>query len=312
MKALDRSRGIWAASLSAIAMGVIPIFGKQALGGGFTPLAVVSLRTTIAAVLLCALMLIFKRQFFYIYPVGLVGCILAGIINGIGSIFYYTALSRLDASIGHLLYSFYPILMALWLWLDRQPVRPLTAIRLLLCIPGIILLVATGAHQVDSLGAIFMLISAALYAFHLLINQRVLYEVPAPTVTLYTLLSMSLTVTVAFVVFKPTLPPINPLWGSVFAMALFTFISRITLFLGVKHLGGIQTAMLGLGELFVTVLLAQVVLGEHLGIFQWIGALILAVSILLIGYEKKGPEPALAAGWFSWLNPVNPFHRKEP
>ncbi len=33
-----------------------------------------------------------------------------------------------------------------------------------------------------------MLGAAALYALHLPINQRVLYEVPAPTVTLYTLL----------------------------------------------------------------------------------------------------------------------------
>ena len=49
-------------------------------------------------------------------------------------------------------------------------------------------------------------------------------------------------------------------------MALITFFSRLTLFMGIKHLGGLQTALLGLAELFVTVILAQVWLGEHLSI----------------------------------------------
>ena len=48
-----------------------------------------------------------------------------------------------------------------------------------------------------------MLGAAALYALHLPINQRVLYEVPAPTVTLYTLLAMSAVVVPAYLVFDP-------------------------------------------------------------------------------------------------------------
>ena len=47
-------------------------------------------------------------------------------------------------------------------------------------------------------GAAMMFGAAFLYALHLLINQRVLYEVPAPTVTFYTLLGMSITVLIAF------------------------------------------------------------------------------------------------------------------
>jgi hypothetical protein len=41
--------------------------------------------------------------------------------NGIGSVFYYLARARLDAGIGHLLYSFYPLFLRLLL-LDRQPI----------------------------------------------------------------------------------------------------------------------------------------------------------------------------------------------
>ena len=205
-EAPGRAKGIQAALASAIFLGLAPIFGKQAILVGFSPLAVVALRTGIAVFLLLCLMAIFQRPFFYIYPVGLVGCLLAGFINGLGSILYYTGLSRVDASVGQLIYSFYPLFFVLWLLVDRQPIHRVTIYRLLLAIPGVILLVSTGSRPVDLIGALMMVGSAILYALHLLINQRILYEVPAPTVTLYTLLSMSATVLVAFLVFDRNFP----------------------------------------------------------------------------------------------------------
>ena len=126
----SRSKGIQAAAASAIFLGLAPIFGKQAILIGFSPLAVVALRTGIAVLFLVGLMALFQRPFFYIHPIGLVGCILAGLINGLGSILYYTGLSRIDASIGQLIYSFYPIFLAFWLLLDRQPIHLITAVRI--------------------------------------------------------------------------------------------------------------------------------------------------------------------------------------
>jgi len=298
-----RIKGLQAAAASAIFLGIAPIFGKQAILFGFSPLAVVSLRTSLATILLFILMLILKRGFFYIYPVGFWGCVLAGFVNGLGSIFYYTALSRLDASVGQLIYSFYPLFVALWLFADRQPISRLTLIRLGLAVPGIILLLSTGAKPIDWLGAAMMAGSAVLYALHILINQRILFEVPAPTVTFYTLLSMSATVIIAYVIFDRSLPASTiPLWP-ILGLALITFLSRITLFTGVKHLGGLQTAIMGLGELMVTVLLAQILLHEVFSFWQWIGACFLAVSLFLVGFDSVGPERKRNNGLLAWLTP---------
>ena len=303
MKNFGRKHGIQAALISAVSMGCIPIFGKQALLFGFAPLFVVAIRTLIAAVLMLLIMLVFQKQFFYIYPVGLVGCALAGFINGLGSILYYVAQDRMGASVGHMLYSFYPVFLALWLFLDRQSVTRITAFRLLLSIPGVYFLIGGSSDPVDLMGTALMLGSSILYALHLLINQRVLYEVPAPTVTLYTLLSMSITVLAAFLIFDHRFPtPSVNLWP-VLIMAFFTFVSRLTLFMGVKHLGSIQTALLGLSEVFVTVVLAQYWLGEHLTTMQWIGAGILATCMLLVGFDRFTPAKRNTTGWLSWLNP---------
>ncbi len=302
METRTRSQGISAALTSALLLGMLPILGKQALILGFSPLAVVMIRSSLAVLLLFVFML-FQRKYFYIYPVGLIGCGLAGFVNGLGSICYYIALNRLGASIGHLLYSFYPLFVAGWLLLDRHSINRLTLFRLILAVPGVYLLLQTGRNTVDLVGAGFMLASAIFYALHLIINQRVLYEVPAPTVTFYTLLSMGLTVLIAYLLFDRRLPaegvPVWPLIG----MALVTFISRLALFLGVKKLGGLQTSMLGLAELLVTIILAQIWLKEILSLPQWIGALFVGASLVLVGFDKYTPEKRRHAGWLAWLNP---------
>jgi len=194
--------GVLAAFSSAIFLGFAPVFGKLAITLGFTPFAVVALRTGFAAGLLLLVIALFYRQYLYIFPVGLIGCGLAGAINGFGSLLYYLALQRLDASVGQLLYSLYPFFVALWLILDHQPPSRLTIFRVGLASIAVLLLTNVSNSSVDPIGVTMMIGAAILYAMHLPINQRVLYEVPAPTVALYTLLAMSAIVIPAYLLFR--------------------------------------------------------------------------------------------------------------
>lgn len=93
------------------------------------------------------------------------------------------------------------------------------------------------------------------------------------------------------------------LWP-VLGLTLVTFFSRLTLFLGVKHLGGMQTALLGLSELLVTVFLAHLWLGERLSWMQWIGAGMLVASLFLVSLEKSPYQKASPGGFLSWLRPA--------
>ncbi|MGW8249197.1 MAG: EamA family transporter, partial [Anaerolineales bacterium] len=230
-----RALGIYAAISSAIFLGMTPIFGKQAILYGASPLAVVATRTLLAFVLLMLVMRLFYRQHLYIYPAGLLGCLLAGAINGIGSIFYYSSLGRIEAGVGQLLYSLYPLFLVLWLSLDHQLPGRLTIIRLILALCAVYLLVGIDNSSTDIIGVLEMLIASALYALHIPINQRVLYDMPAPTVTLYTLLAMSIVVTPAFLLSpNAALPVYLPVWMPIIGLTLVTFFSRVTLFLGVK------------------------------------------------------------------------------
>jgi len=298
-----RIKGITAALSSALFLGMAPVFGVRAMMLGMPPLAVVAIRTLLAALLLLLLILIFKRQYLFIYPAGVLGCLLAGWINGLGSLFYYSALSRIGAGVGQLLYSIYPLFVVLWLFLDRQPPSRLTLFRISLAIPAVLLLVQTNGDHIDLIGVVQMLIGSALYALHLPINQRVLYDMPPPTVTLYTLLAMSaITVPVLFFSDTSGLFTHTESWWPVIGLTLVTFLSRLTLFMGVKNIGGMQTAVLGLSELIVTMVMAYVWLGERLSTQQWIGAVLLIVSMALVGMEKPKPIKRTPGGWLSWLS----------
>jgi drug/metabolite transporter (DMT)-like permease len=299
-----RETGIAAALSSAFFLGLCPVFGKLAINAGFSPLATVALRTSFAALLVLLIVLVFYRSQFYIFPVGLLGCVLAGLINGAGSILYYIALGRLSASLGQILYSLYPFFVAMWLLMDHHKVSRLTIFRIGLATVAVIFLTYLPGQKVDTLGVVMMLGGAALYALHLPINQRVLYEVPAPTVTLYTLLAMSAVVVPAFFIFDHQLPSAALNWGPVFGLSLMTSLSRLALFLGIKRIGGMQTALLGLAELLVTIIFSHLWLHDQLLLWQWLGAAILSASLLLVRYEK--PHTAHRSnrtGFFSWIRP---------
>lgn len=298
-----RTKGIAAALTSAFFLGMAPVFGVRAMMLGMPPLAVVAIRTILAALLLLLIIVIFKRQYLYIYPAGLLGCLLAGWINGLGSLFYYSALGRLGAGVGQLLYSLYPLFVAIWLFLDHQSPSRLTIFRIGLAVPAIILLVHAGGEPIDIIGVIQMLIGSALYALHLPINQRVLFDMPAPTVTLYTLLAMSaITLPVLFFGDTSGIFASSAGWWPLLGLTAVTFLSRLTLFMGVKSIGGMQTAILGLSELLVTMAFAQLWLGERLTIVQWVGAILLLASLSLIGLEKPTQAKRRPGGLLSWLS----------
>lgn len=299
-----RLTGINAALISAFFLGLAPVFGKAAMGADkFSPYAVVALRTGLAAALLFVIMLLFRRQFLYIYPAGLIGCILAGAVNGIGSIFYYVGLSKLNASIAQMLYALYPFFVAFWLQLDKQSLSKLTIFRIVIACLSAFLLTRTNAGHIDLVGVLFMLVAAALYALHLPINQRVLYDVPAPTVTVYTLMAMSMIVIPSYFLFDRSWPTGNAPWLPVLGLTAVTFLSRLMLFLGVKHIGGMQTALLGLGELLVAIVFSHWWLGESLTQLQWMGTAGLGVSLLLVWFEKPPSNPFQTHGLLGWIQP---------
>jgi drug/metabolite transporter (DMT)-like permease len=297
-------QGILAALASAVLLGLSPVFGKQAINEGASWLTVVMLRTVAATALLWVMYLLTPglRRFIYIYPVGLAGCLAAGLINGVGSLMYYNSLSRIDASLGQLIYMLYPLFLAVLSQLDGYEVSRFTLFRLGLALMAVYLLVGLGMHNINGLGVLLMLGGSLMYALHLVVNQRTLIDMPAPTVALYTLTAMSVTTLTAFFAEgRPAMPPAPLAWQAVGLLALATLLSRLMLFTGVKRLGGVQAGLISLSELLITVIGARILLGEQLSPLQWLGAGLLGLSVGLIARERSLGAPQQPKPWLKIL-----------
>ncbi len=277
--------------LSPLFLGTVPILAKVAYAAGVNVLTVVAFRTVIAAVFLWLGMLLLRRQLIRSSLPAVLSSMIAGAINGVGSIFFYTSLTRIDASLGQLVNISYLVFVTLFLRLAGQTVSLLTILRTGLTIGAIYLLTRGGTGPADWLGVGMMLIAAITYAIQLVLSQRIMLDIPAPTMTLYAITAMAAVVTVAWFAAPVDLALVSTAgWQAIGLMALVTALSRLTLFLGVKAMGSIQTALLGVSEVVVTIVIAAVFLGERLTLLQWVGAAVLMVSIFMVRFEKGVPR----------------------
>ncbi len=285
-----------AALLAPFFLGMAPLFGKLALRGGADPFTVAAFRTVLAAGLLWVFYLIFWRETIYIYPAGLLGCAVIGVVNGVGSLMYYNGLSRLDASLAQLLNGTYLIFVVLMARLGGQSLSWRTGIRVALAMFGLLLLAGGVRGQVNWFGVGLMLGNAILFAGTVTLSQRVLWEMPARTVTLYVMTVMAIVVTMARAAYDLRwLPQTSEAMWAIWALTISTALSRLTLFAGVKHLGSLQTTLLAITELAVAVSLSYIFLDERLTGVQWMGVAAFITSVILHGspYSKYAPRSAV-------------------
>ncbi|MBI5959495.1 MAG: DMT family transporter [Chloroflexi bacterium] len=284
---------ITAALLSPLFLGVAPVFGKLALRAGADPFTLAAVRTSLAAGLLWLVYLIFWRRYIYIYPAGLLGCAVIGIVNGIGSLMYYNGLERLDASLAQLLNGMYLVFVVLLARLGGQSLTWRSGLRILLALFGLLLITGGMQGKSDWLGIGLMLGNALLFAGTVTLSQRVLWEMPAPTVTLYAMTSMAVVVVMARMAydFRWLAQTASAMWP-ILALTLTTALSRLTLFTGVKNLGSLQATLLAITELAVSMGLSFLFLNESLTLVQWLGVLAFVISLLARGnrFNEQAPQ----------------------
>jgi drug/metabolite transporter (DMT)-like permease len=276
------------ALLSTVFFGTAPIFGKLAYRAQVAPFTLVALRTVIAASTLWLLYLLVWRDAVRISWSNLLGCIGMGVANGVGSLLYYSGLSRIDASLAQLLYTLYPIWVFVFLISAGHHVSGRAWLRLLLALVGVFALTYTGARGVDLLGVMLLISSGACYGWHLVLGQWTLADVDSRTVTLYVLTTMALVVLAARLVDGAPWQALSIQgWMAVLGLTLFpTILARLLVFAGLRNLGGAQTSLLGLAELLVALLIAYSLLAERLSRWQWAGAMLLVASVVLGSRES--------------------------
>jgi drug/metabolite transporter (DMT)-like permease len=291
-------RAVYSGLLASFFLGWAPVLGKFAYRANVDPITLAALRTLFAAVFLWCVYLVFWRSRILIGWRSLLSCLLVGVINGVGSLFFYSALARLDASRAALLGATYPVWVVLFLSASGQRIKTGTLLQLAASLAGAVLITSPwhSANPADYLGVMLMLASAAVNGWYMVMGQWVLADVPSRSGTLYIITGMALTVSVARLVDGAPMPSTIPALGiyAILALGLTTALSRMAMFFSLERLGGAETAILNLVELAVSLALAFLFLGDRLIWYQWTGAVLLLGGGLLARYraEQGGVHPA--------------------
>jgi drug/metabolite transporter (DMT)-like permease len=285
-------QGVTAALLTPVMLGAAPVLGKLAIQAGADPFSVAAIRTAIAAGLLWLIYSLFFRRYLFIYPAGLLGCIVVGAVNGVGSLFFYSGLGRLDASMVQLLNGTYLIFAVVLARVAGERLGWRTLTRVGLATVGLVLITGLSAQPVDWLGVGLMLASALMFAGTLILSQYVLYEMPAQTAALYILTTMAVVVAVVWAGVGQPVPAtaIDLALAPLIVLGVTTAFSRLALFASVQAFGSLRTAIIAALEIVVALALAFIVLGDRLTPAQTVGAALLIVSLLLVRAQDLKPR----------------------
>ena len=291
-KPSPRAQGVAAALLTPLFLGVAPVFGKLAILEGVDPFTVAAIRTVIAVTLLWLIYAVFFRRYFFIYPAGMLGCVVVGVVNGIGSLFFYGGLGLLDASVAQLLNGMYIIFAVLLAHIGGERIDRRMALRIGLALFGIVLITGLSAAPVNWLGVGLMLANALMFAGSVILSQYVLYEMPSHTATLYILTTMAIVVVMAWTAVgtTPALPVLEAAGVPLLLLGITTALSRIAMFAAVQVFGSLRTAVMAVAEIAVALVLAFFVLDDRLTVPQWLGVALLIGSLLLIRARDLMPR----------------------
>jgi drug/metabolite transporter (DMT)-like permease len=139
-----------------------------------------------------------------------------------------------------------------------------------------------------------MLASAAINGWYMVMGQWVLSDVSSRSGTLYIITGMAITVAIARLFTGEAIGSISVSgWTAIVALGLTTALSRMAMFFSLQKLGSVQTAIISLTELAVSLAMAFVFLGDRLTFVQWVGAIMVMGGGVLARLDvERGAGPA--------------------
>lgn len=297
----------WTMALTAtLAFSVAPPITKWAISAGMNPTTLLMLRLVITTTLLGGTIMLTAAERVRIDRRGLLICTTAGFCNGFGMVAFFWALARLEASVTSMIFSLSPLAVLGLLALRGEKFTYRQIVRLAVGLSGVYLLIGPGSALkggIDWLGVALVFVTIFVSAIHLVLIQWFLQRYDARTVTLYTVATMTL-VSIGFWLSQGTEwhDPGWPVWLIVLVLAVIsTYLSRLALFAGVRHLGSGQMALLLPLETLLTVTWSVLFLHEWLTLWQWIGGLLILLSALLAVQRLRWTRKRTR--WRVWWRP---------
>ncbi|SDD24069.1 EamA domain-containing membrane protein RarD [Cupriavidus sp. YR651] len=292
--------GVLLIAASASAFGAMAIFARYAFASGADVYGLLAVRFTLAAIAMAVVMrargirLPHWRRVLALAAMGGIGYVSQ-------SYCFFTALNYAQASLVALLLYLYPLFVTILaaVFLKERLTTP-AVIALVLCSVGAGLTV--GGGQGSPLGIALGVAAAVIYSIYIVVGARVTAGVNAiATTTVICTAAALVYLTLGILRSAAGTPPQFPSdaggWLAMLAIALLsTVLAILTFFAGLQRLGAAKASMLSTLEPVVTVVLAAVLLGEHISAAQAVGGGLILAGVLWLTRRASGTPPADASG----------------
>ena len=310
------------AALAAASYGTNPVFAKPLYADGMNPDSVLLFRYAFGIALLGLLMLWngWRRHnlstAFRVSRHSLPQLVILGILMALSSLTLFLSYNYMPVGIASTLLFTYPILVAVIMTLVyHEPMSWLVVICLLLATSGVgmlceqtppspllrgetpsgiaeILPLGRGNEGVSPfmIGALLVLLSSLSYAIYLVgLNKTRVRTIASMPVTFY-VLCFGFLLFVWRICFGGafTLPQHGVMWLNLIALGLLpTVVSLLLTAWAIQRIGSTQTALFGALEPVTAVALGIIFLGESINLREFMGMVLIFVSVTLVVYRRK-------------------------
>ncbi len=283
------ARGVALALLSATGFGAMGVLAKVAYSHGANVPTLLSGRFTLAAVLLWSIVAV-RRPALPSRAVLIAGFLLGACFYGAESGLYFTALTRLDASMVALLLYTYPVLVVAGaVLLRRERADRDRAVALAVALAGAVLVIAgAGTGALDGLGVTIALTTAVMYSAYVLVADGITRRID-PLVLAALVTAGAATSTTIFGAATGSLHTVDPTGALVIvALAVVCTVVPITAFLFALPLVGASTAsILNTLEPVVACTLAAAAFGEALSPLQVLGGTLVISAVAGLQFRRS-------------------------
>jgi drug/metabolite transporter (DMT)-like permease len=268
--------------MACICFGTIPFFAKSLTDTGMAPYAVAFYRYGLSAIVLLPILLRLPRAQLRTIIWG----ILSGVSVGLGWVGFVSALKTVPVTTVGVLYMTYPVFTILigWLWFHDTPSKQ-AIIGALIVVAAALLASSPAAVEPRHLPAMLISLTAPIsfgLGINILIHKLTTINALARVASFSMGASLGLLPLLILSAPDAVLPQQLSDWWLVAGLALGTaLIPQWIYCLFAPEIGAARSAVAGSVELPTMFLVGWFLLGESIGIAQWLACLLVTTAILL-------------------------------
>lgn len=284
--------GILYTALSGILYGSIGYFGATLMGHGFSVSNLLLWRFLLSALLLSPIMLLWLRKrpdfdlanLFKLFVLG-------ALFYGLSTALYFEASRSIGTGLAMVIFFAYPIFVVLLSsFFHKSPFTLVTFGSLLLIVVGCTMIALGEDIILDPYGILLAVLSGLGYGIYVFFSKQASKRVSPVLATFVVCLGGTLAFIPCVMFFDSgiTMPSNTMLWtNAILFSAMGTVLPVMLMLLGLKTISANKASIISVLEPVTTLAVGAFVLSETVSTLQFIGALIILGSAIIVQLEKE-------------------------